>query len=1209
MDRKKINKEVVLKEAIKYFNGDEMSADVWIRKYALKDVDGNLYELTPEDMHNRLADEFHRIENKYGSPLNRQEIYDVIKDFKYIIPQGSPMAGIGNDFQFTSLSNCFVIGNKTDADSYGGILKLDQELVQLQKRRAGVGIDLSFLRPEGSVVKNSAMTSTGVVPFMERFSNSTREVAQGGRRGALMESISIKHPDAEKFIDAKMKDGKVTGANVSIKITDEFMDCVLNNKNFKQQFPIDSDNPHIVQEVDAKKLWDKIIENAWSSAEPGLLYWDTVIRESVADCYAADGFRTVSTNPCLTSDVNVMTDKGLVKIYDLIGKKFNVWVNGNLFSSSEEGFFMTGVNKEVFEIKTKKGFKIKSTDNHKFKKVIKKDRDIKEFEWCELKDLKVGDLLNLNNNRSVKWDGDGNFEVGWLIGSLLGDGTFEGETAILQYWGELKNEMKNIAIDFIVKNLKFAKDLGESKKEDKEEKVFTRIESVSLKNISEIFGVCRDKTIKEDNIISSSSEFYKGFLSGWFDADGTVNGNVEKGINLRLSSSVLENLYIAQKMLLSIGIVSTVYENRRVESKKDMPDGKGGLKEYNIKPQHELVISKDNVYIFKEEVNFLDKIKREKLEKSIENLKRGLYKEKFVDKIDSITFLGLENVYDCQIPGANEFEGNGISSHNCGEIPLCPHDSCRLLAINLYSYVENPFTDKAYFDFELFKKHVRIAQRLMDDLVDLELEKIDGILNKIESDPEDVNIKRVEHEMWEAIKEKAEVGRRTGLGITGEGDMLAALNLIYGSDESIDFSESVHKTLKLEAYRSSVEMAQERGGFKLYDTEKEKNNPFIQRIESEDPGLYGEMCKFGRRNISLLTIAPTGSVSMMTRTTGGIEPLFMPVYKRRRKINPQEKDTRVDFIDKQGDSWQEYNVFHYKFEDWLDINGYDVESVKGMNEKQVSDIVKKSPYYKATAQDIDWVKKVELQGRIQKHVDHSISVTVNLPSDIDKEMVAKVYEIGWKSGCKGITVYRDGCRDGVLVSKSSKDKKVVMGENNAPKRPKVVNADVMKFQNNFEKWVAVIGKIEINGEEVPYEIFTGKLDSFPIPSYVEHGQIIKKKMENGSVYDFKYYDKDNFEVIMSGLSRSFNKEFWNYAKLISGLLRHGMPMHHIANVVKGLSLEDGNLNTWKNGVVRILNRYVKDGTRSLNTCEYCGAQLVYSEGCLKCESCKKYSKC
>jgi len=750
------------------------------------------------------------------------------------------------------LSNCFVIGQENPADSYGGILHLDQELVQLQKRREGVGLDLSFVRPENSKVLNSALTSTGIVPFMERYSNSTREVAQGGRRGALMESISIIHPDSEKFTDAKTEEGKVTGANISIKLTDKFMKAALNEEKFIQQYPIDSENPTHTKEIDAKTLWKKIIHNAWKSAEPGILYWDTLIRESIPDCYQDSGFKTVSTNPC-------------------------------------------------------------------------------------------------------------------------------------------------------------------------------------------------------------------------------------------------------------------------------------------------------------------------------------------------------------------------------GEIPLCPYDSCRLIAINLYSYVESPFTSSARFNFDLFKLHVKKTQRLMDDIIDLELEKIDSILKKIERDPELDVYKKTEKELWLKIKEKAELGRRAGLGITAEGDMLAALGLIYGTDKATDFAVEVQKTLKLEAYRSSVQLAKERGHFEIWDMEKEKNNPFIMRIKEEDENLYKEMMTFGRRNIALLTIAPTGTASLMTQTTSGIEPVFLPIYMRRRKINPQEKDVRVDFTDKQGDTWQEYPVFHHKFGIWLEANEYNIEEVKKMSSDEISKIVEKSPYFKATSADVDWVKKVEMQGKIQKHVDHSISVTVNLPSDVTEELVEKVYETGWVVGCKGLTVYRDGCRGGILISgKEDKTKKEVLSDSHAVKRPKVVTADVVTFQNNYEKWVAIIGRVKPenaeNDEEKPYEIFTGKLDSFQIPAYVEKGQVIKRKIkdkkgEDVSIYDFRYIDKDGFPVEMAGLSRSFNKEYWNYAKLISGLLRHRMPMVSLINLVSSLNLDGDALSTWKNGVIRILKKYIKDGTESSDNCPSCGAKLVYIEGCLKCQACGKFSKC
>jgi len=831
--------EEALKASIEYFGGDEMAAEVWLRKYGLKDMLGNLYELTPADMHKRLASEFYRIEKNHPNSMSEELIFSLLEKFKYIVPGGSPMAGIGNDFQIISISNCFVIGNDEDCDSYGGILNLDQQLVQLQKRRAGVGIDLSFIRPAGSMVKNSALTSTGIIPFMDRFSNSTREVAQGGRRGALMETIHIKHPDSEKFIDAKLEDGKVTGANISVKIDDDFMRAALSEKSYVQQYPIESESPTFKDNVNAKDIWDKIIHNAWKSAEPGILFWDTLIRESVADCYADLGYKTVSTNPC-------------------------------------------------------------------------------------------------------------------------------------------------------------------------------------------------------------------------------------------------------------------------------------------------------------------------------------------------------------------------------GEIPLCPMDSCRLLSLNLFSYVENPFTSQAKFNFEKFKKHVVYAQRMMDNLVQLELEKIDKIIEKINNDPEPKKIKEIELQMWLEIAKKARNGRRTGLGITAEGDMLAALGITYGTNKAIKFSEDVHRMMKLEAYRASVIMAQERGAFPVYEFQRELKNPFILRIKEEDPVLYNDMIRYGRRNISLLTIAPTGSVSLMTQTTSGIEPVFLPVYKRRRKINPQEKNAKVDFVDKQGDRWQEYSVFHKKFEMWLEINEYNLEEVQQYSDEQLQEVVEKSPYYKATSNDVDWLKKVEMQGKIQKHIDHSISVTVNLPKDVDEDLVSKVYEKAWKSGCKGITVYRDGSREGVLLTGKEEKEKIDNGDSHAKKRPKIVQGEVIRFQNQYEQWIAVVGIVDGR----PYEIFTGKNDSFALPNFVEKGETVKRRLEDGtSIYDFRYKDKDGFNHTVEGLSRTFNDEYWNYAKLLSATLRHRMPLESIVNMVAKLNLNGETLNTWKNGVTRVLRKFLQEQETG-NVCSNCGADIVMIEGCEKCLSCGKHQgKC
>ena len=839
MEKKTYSYDEAYEESLRYFQGDELAARVWVNKYAVKDSFGNNYEKSPEDMHWRIANEVARIEAKYPNALSSEELFELLDHFKYIVPQGSPMTGIGNNYQVASLSNCFVIGVDGEADSYGAIFKIDEEQVQLMKRRGGVGHDLSHIRPKGSPVKNSALTSTGLVPFMERYSNSTREVAQDGRRGALMLSVSIKHPDSEAFIDAKMTEGKVTGANVSVKLADSFMEAAIEGKPYTQQYPIDSAEPSFQKEIDASALWKKIVHNAWKSAEPGVLFWDTIIRESVPDCYADLGYRTVSTNPC-------------------------------------------------------------------------------------------------------------------------------------------------------------------------------------------------------------------------------------------------------------------------------------------------------------------------------------------------------------------------------GEIPLCPYDSCRLLAINLYSYVVNPFKADAYFDFELFKKHVALAQRIMDDIIDLELEKIERIMGKIDSDPEGDDVKDTERILWQKIYKKSGQGRRTGVGITAEGDMLAALGLRYGTEEATEFSEKVHKAVALNAYRSSIEMAKERGAFEIYDTEREKNNPFINRLREADPELYEEMKKYGRRNIACLTIAPTGTTSLMTQTTSGIEPVFLPVYKRRRKVNPNDTNVHVDFIDETGDAFEEYIVFHPKFVTWMEAQGYN--PAKRYTQEEVDAMVEKSPYYKATSNDVDWLMKVKMQGRIQKWVDHSISVTINLPNDVDEELVNRLYIEAWKSGCKGCTVYRDGSRSGVLISTKS-DKKEGLPPCKPPTvvetRPKILDADIVRFQNNKEKWVAFVGLLDNH----PYEIFTGVLDDdegIILPKNVVSGHIIKNVDESGNKrYDFQFENKRGYKVTIEGLSEKFNKEYWNYAKLISGVLRYRMPIEQVIKLVGSLQLDSESINTWKNGVERALKKYIQDGTEAKGKkCPNCGNEtLVYQEGCLICKTC------
>ena len=851
MEEKTYTYQQAYEASLKYFDGDELAARVWATKYALKDSFGHLFELTPDDMHRRIAREIARIENKYPNPLSEDRLFDLMSHFRYIVPQGSPMAGIGNNFQVGSLSNCFVVGLDGEPDSYGGILKIDEEQVQLMKRRGGVGHDLSHIRPKGSPVKNSALTSTGLVPFMVRYSNSTREVAQDGRRGALMLTVSIKHPDAESFIDAKMEEGKVTGANVSVRIDDAFMQAAVEGKPYHQQYPIDSDKPTYEKDIDAARLWAKIVHNAWKSAEPGILFWDTITRESVPDCYADLGFKTISTNPC-------------------------------------------------------------------------------------------------------------------------------------------------------------------------------------------------------------------------------------------------------------------------------------------------------------------------------------------------------------------------------GEIPLCPYDSCRLIAINLYSYVKNPFTPEAYFDYDMFAEHVACAQRMMDDIIDLEMEKIEKILDKIKSDPETAEVKTTEMNLWNKIRTKTLKGRRTGVGTTGEGDMIAAMGLRYGTPEATEFSVSVHRALALAAYGSSVQMAKERGAFEIYDAKREENNPYINRLREADPALYEEMKKYGRRNIACLTIAPTGTTSLLTQTTSGIEPVFMPVYKRRRKVNPSDKDVHVDLVDENGDSFEEFIVYHHKLVTWMNINGIPVR--RDYTQEELNDIVARSPYYKATANDVDWVNKVRMQGEVQKWVDHSISVTINLPNDISEEMVGKLYVEAWRSGCKGCTVYRDGSRTGVLVALSDNDKKkekekeagtneeqaarYIAEEEHILKRPVELEADVVRFQNKKEKWIAFIGLIDGR----PYEIFTGIADDDEgifCPKSVTKGKIIKAVGEDGvKRYDFQFINKRGFKTTIEGLSEKFNPEFWNYAKLISGVLRYGMPIPQVLKLVSSLELDSQSINTWKMGVERALKRYIHNGEAAAERCPNCGQDtLVYQEGCLICTNC------
>lgn len=1306
---KSYSRNEVFKKSLEYFKGDSLAADVWINKYSLKDSDGNIYELTPNDMHDRLASELSRIENKYPNPLSKEKIFDLIKDFKYIVPQGGPMAGIGNNLQTISLSNCFVIGN--DADSYGGIMMTDQEQAQLMKRRGGVGHDLSHIRPKGSPVKNSALTSTGVVPFMERFSNSTREVAQDGRRGALMLTISVKHPDAEDFIDAKMTQGKVTGANVSVKLTDEFMECVRDKKPFVQQYPIDSDNPLYTKEIDANKLWNKIVHNAWQSAEPGLMFWDTISREAIPDCYSEHGFKTISTNPCLVGDtlVSVADGRNFISIKQLAeeGKDIPVYCldnDGKLVIRTMRNPRITGYNKEIYKVTLEGGHTIRVTGNHKFR--------LKNGDYIETKDLKFGDSLHIltkyqspivkDNNLSKKdyfWLNNGEFKSNKIehrfIYEQLNNMKIEPNNILHHIdYDTLNNNLNNLkmmskkdhdefhSIDMLGdKNpyhkmtddwrFNFASHKGESNHR------FSGISNEEIKNHMISLTKKLNRRIskkdwieyaKENNLPQSFSE-WRGYNSTvalsklvaselnieFIHTDPRLVKSYENALSNGYNTKIVDNEVLVEKTCEYCGGLFWInyqrreisfcshtcalnhinnnvnIKNKRTDSLNTTYSNKGQDNKYNqLKIFKGLEFELNRTPLLKEweqnckENNIPYRLKTKYGFESFSELKEEA--GYFNHKVISVELDGFEDVYNGTVDefhnffsgGFQEFTKSGkpkylsINQLNCGEIPLNQYDSCRLLAINLYAYVENPFTENAKFNWELFEEHSIYAQRFMDDIVDLEVEKVDAILEKIKNDPEPEYIKIVEIKLWEKIREKAIQGRRTGLGITSEGDMLAALGITYGSEESIEFSTKVHKILAISAYKSSIIMAKERGSFEVFDFNKEKENPFVKRILNELSDEYVEMWKnTGRRNIALLTIAPTGSVSIMTQTSSGIEPVFLPVYTRRRKINPNDKNAKISFVDEVGDFWEEYNVFHPKFKTWSEVNGYNVEELEKSKPSEIEKIVKLSPYHKATSNDVDWVSKVKLQGSVQKWIDHSISVTVNLPNYATEEIVGKVYQTGWESGCKGITVYRDGSRSGVLISNKEANKKTnVFTENNAPKRPELLPCDVYRFQNKGEKWIGFMGLLDNR----PYEIFTGLQESVNIPNYVSNGHIFKIKnaeTDGKSRYDFIYIDKDGYKQEFRGLSRAFNREYWNTGRLISGILRHGMPIPNVLQLIDKLHFDnEDSISSWKSGIKRTLKKYIKEGTLVKGeTCDNCGSSnIIYKEGCMTCMDCQT-SKC
>lgn len=1174
MKKKSYKYDEVFNASMEYFKNDDLATKVFVDKYALTDGNENYFELTPDDMHKRLAKEFARIEKKYPNPMDEKEIYELFKGFKKVIPQGSPMSGIGNNFQVQSLSNCFTL--TPPFDSYGGILYTDQELVQIAKRRGGIGIDISNIRPIGLKTNNAAKTTDGINVFMERYSNSTREVAQKGRRGALILTISVHHPEIETFINIKRDRKRVTGANISIRLTDEFMNAVKENKKYELRWPVNSKEPTVSKLVDATYIWDEIIKAAHDNAEPGLLLWDNILKYTPADIYKEEGFESVSVNPCLTDDTWVMTDIGPRQIKELINKEFITINQGKKYKSSK--FFKTGY-KKVFKIKTKNGYSLKATLNHK----IMTNRG-----WVETKKLKKGDKIVLQNHNDIKWEGNGTFEEGWLVGEIVGDGCFNPDKylGIVSFWGNERKRLVQKASDY-TSNLSyifrsdFLGGITHNKKLDK-----SYVSSRALDKLSEKYITKKSKDLME-SIEKSSYDFYIGFLRGFFDADGSVQGNLKKGVSVRLSQNNLKRLETVQRMLLRLGIKSKIYKNRNLSGYRFLPDGNGGLKKYFCKSMHELVISKDMIDIFYNKISFETNYKKEKLENIFENRKRKPYKTKFTTEFIGLEEIGYENVYDCTVEDIHSFDANGIQVHNCSELNLAANDACRLLLMNASTYVLNPFTNKAKFDFKSFANDAQKAQRLMDNLVDLELEQIDKILSKIEKDAEPEYIKKIEKDLWEDVKKKTSVGRRTGLGLTAIGDCIAMLNLKYGSNGSIKFVENLYKELCLNAYMSSCIMAKERGKFEIFNFEKEIGHPFIERIYKEKPELKSMAQKYGRRNIALLTTAPAGSVSCLTQTSSGIEPVFMLEYTRRKKIM-DGSNVGVDFVDDLGDKWQHFKVYHHGIKKWMEVSG----------ETDFS----KSPYWGATANEINWENRVKLQASAQKFICHSISSTVNLPEDVSTDEVKKIYMTAWEAGCKGITIYREGSRTGVLVDSNKLNKSTI----DAEKRPDALSCDIHHVRVNQEDWIVVVGMVG----DSPYEIFGGHAKFVEIPKKYTTGEIIKhfRKTMN-SRYDLRFgFNGDS--ITLKDIVKQFeNPTFGSMTRMISLSLRHNVPINFIVEQLQKNDNED--LFSFAKVIARVLKKYIKDGTKaSVKKCTNCNKEnsLIYQEGCLRCVNCG-YSKC